>query len=310
MASQLLCLIAAMVLCSAQVSASSDGSCPAKLAGKSQYTPASSCSALPADSTSGHYWIRPVTGQPAVRLYCDFDGACGCDGASSTWTRVAFLDMSNPNHRCPDGWKRASPRSVRACTGKGLLRHAICNSAFFSTHQLSYSRVCGRVIAYQHGIPDAFNELVFHGVASFINSTYVDGVSITHGSVGSREHIWTFAAARGDVDTDVGDNGLCDCSNSNPWPYLNDLGFVGNDYFCDTASHETTVNVTSTDFYPDDPLWDGAGCSGTSTCCEFNNPPWFCQTLPQPTTDDLEVRICHIRGPEDTPIEVVELYVQ
>ena len=34
------------------------------------------------------------------------------------------------------------------------------------------------------------------------------------------------------------------------------------------------------------------GCSGGSSCCQFNNPPWFCKTLPQ-STDDLEIRICN-----------------
>ena len=50
---------------------------------------------------------------------------------------------------------------------------------------------------------------------------------------------------------------------------------------------------------------------GTSTCCEFNNPPWFCKQLPQPTTDGIELRV---RGDtslsdEDTPLEVIEIYV-
>ena len=69
-------------------------------------------------------------------------------------------------------------------------------------------------------------------------------------------------------------------------------------------------NNTDTTFYQDDPLWDGAGCSSLSTCCQFNSPPWFCRALPQPTTDDLEVRICHARGLEDTPVQLVEFYVQ
>ncbi len=65
-------------------------------------------------------------------------------------------------------------------------------------------------------------------------------------------------------------------------------------------------------FYSDDPLWDGQGCGGTSTCCEFNHPPWFCKQLPQPTTDDIELRICGNEsiGNEDTPIEIVDMYVR
>ena len=65
-------------------------------------------------------------------------------------------------------------------------------------------------------------------------------------------------------------------------------------------------------FYHGDPLWDGSGCSDTSSCCAFNNPPWFCKQLPQPTSDDIEMRVC-LNGQntvEDIALETVELYVQ
>ena len=83
--------------------------------------------------------------------------------------------------------------------------------------------------------------------------------------------------------------------------------FVGQDYFCDTASRDRYESI----FYPEDPLWDGQGCGGTSTCCEFNNPPWFCKQLPQPTIDDIELRLCDDQDilNEDTPIEMVEVSI-
>ena len=196
--------------------------------------------------------------------------------------------------------------SIRACSGRGILTNYACNSTFFPTFRLSYSRVCGRILAYQHGVPDAFLELVTAG--DTVEISYLDGISLTHGEPGAREHIWSFAAARGDRDSSIMTTVVCDCTNSNAWPHT--TGFIGNDYFCDTANHQSTVNNESPDFYPDDPLWDGAGCATTSTCCQFNSPPWFCKTLPQQTTDDLEVRICHSRGTEDTPVHLVELYVQ
>ena len=85
---------------------------------------------------------------------------------------------------------------------------------------------------------------------------------------------------------------------------------MGNDYFCDSGTNEADENILQD--YPDDPLWDGEGCEGANTCCQFNNPPWFCKQLPQPTTDDIELRICsnYIISNEDTPIERVEIYVQ
>ena len=84
--------------------------------------------------------------------------------------------------------------------------------------------------------------------------------------------------------------------------------FVGQDYFCDTGSRSQYQDR----IYSHDPLWDGSGCGSTSSCCRFNSPPWFCKQLPQPTTDDIELRLCSDQNTdnEDVLIELVELYVQ
>ena len=65
-------------------------------------------------------------------------------------------------------------------------------------------------------------------------------------------------------------------------------------------------------FYSADPLWDGAGCGPLNTCCSFNNPPWFYKELPQPTTDDIEMRVCRNQpaNDEDIAIDIIEVYVQ
>ena len=65
-------------------------------------------------------------------------------------------------------------------------------------------------------------------------------------------------------------------------------------------------------------IWDGQGCAGSNTCCEFNNPLWFCKQLdPEPTTEDIEIRIMgNVVGAyrslenEDTPVQLIEIYVQ
>ncbi len=53
-----------------------------------------------------------------------------------------------------------------------------------------------------------------------------------------------------------------------------------------------------------DPLWDGAGCGPLNTCCTFNNPPWFYKELPEPTTDDIEMRVCQDHGSIDEEIAI------
>ena len=81
---------------------------------------------------------------------------------------------------------------------------------------------------------------------------------------------------------------------------------MGGDYFCESgwnSGPQSTFNL-------DDALWDGAGCTASSTCCSFNCPPYFIKQLPCPTTDDIEARICQFSFDKDTPIEFMELYVQ
>ena len=162
--------------------------------------------------------------------------------------------------------------------------------------------MCGRVIGFQDGTPDAFAN---HPGGTEIDSVYVDGVSLTHGQM-PRQHIWTFAGAVEEVAR-IPKNS-CPCTRPNITYAGTIPSFVGQDYFCDTGSREAVELI----FYHNDPLWDGQGCGGNSTCCEFNNPPWFCKQLPQPTTDDIELRICgdQSTSDEDTPIEQVEIYIR
>ena len=82
--------------------------------------------------------------------------------------------------------------------------------------------------------------------------------------------------------------------------------FVGSDYFCDGVDPATTPGL----FELGNPLWDGADCSPSDTCCMFNNPPWFYKQLPQPTTDDIEMRVCRNERRATIGIEAMELYVQ
>jgi len=48
-------------------------------------------------------------------------------------------------------------------------------------------------------------------------------------------------------------------------------------------------------------------------CCSFNKPPWFCKQFSQPSSSDIEVRVCADEPSstnEDIQIEVVEIYIQ
>ena len=221
--------------------------------------------------------------------------ACGSTG----WRRIAYLNMSDPSQQCPSVWREITT-PFRVCRRRSST--GSCEGLNYTTGSEQYNQVCGRITGYQLGGPDFFVT-----GNSLIDSWYVDGISVTHGS--PRQHIWTFATG---IDESGGLSGYgtpatCPCVNGsttgNKIP-----SFVGQNYFCESGI--TRWNGTNT-FWPDgDPLWDGQGCGPTSSCCTFNSPPWFNVQLSSPTTDDIEVRICCNVGTEDSPIQLLELYVK
>ena len=257
--------------------------------GQSEENPSPSCAALRGLSPSGYYWVRTSNGS-AVRVYCDMTRSCG--GVTGGWVRVAYLDKTNSNRMCPSGLMEYISFTVHTCRRNDT--SAGCSSVQFTTHELSYSKVCGRITALADGAPEGF----MRTDDTDINGTYVDGVSLTHGA--PRQHIWTFAATSSEETRRLS----CSCNNSNtagtPPPE-----YVGNDYFCDTRFRETDVDR-------DLVLWQGTDCTSSNACCSFNNPPWFYKQLPQPTTDDIEMRVCRDedRGNEDVFIQIVEVYIQ
>ena len=220
-----------------------------------------------------------------------------CNGTPG-WKRIAFMNMTDTSYSCPTGLNLTS-FSKRTC-GRSHLGYWGCSSTTFDVGSLPYSQVCGRIKGYQFGYTLAFNH-------RGIDGQYVDGVSLTHGRSGSREHIWTFAAGLAESDPSSGYlHSTCPCDT------LYDMvpSFVGNDYFCESAVNSAWNHQFI--FHPNDPLWDGENCIDTSTCCEFNDPPWFTKTLNASTTDDIELRLCTINRASDAdiPLELIELYVR
>ena len=118
------------------------------------------------------------------------DRVCGCNSTGG-WTCVAYLNMTDPSQQCPSTWTlqthTSEPRRLCGRSSSG----ASCKSVMYSTFGIKYSHVCGRVIGYQHSTTDAFLNLASQSIEGY----YVDGISLTHGSPGAKQHIWTFAAA-------------------------------------------------------------------------------------------------------------------
>ena len=262
----------------------------------SSLNPATSCRDVATSSASGYYWVGNSYVN-ARRTYCDMTTRC-CNSTGG-WMRAVDLNMTKPTQNCPRGFRTiTSPK--RLC---GRQSGTGCASTTFPLHGVQYQKVCGRITAYQDHSPNAFGP--YHDNRRItIDGTYIDGVSITHG-LNPRKHVWSFAAA---LDETRADRWVCPCTKTDAEFTGVVPPFVGQDYFCDTGSRYTyQVRI-----YSSDPLWDGGGCGSTSSCCRFNSPPWFCKQLPQPTTDDIELRLCSDQDTnnENALIELVELYVQ
>ena len=226
------------------------------------------------------------------------------DCGDGLWYRVAYLNMSDPSQQCPSVWREYTSDGIRMCA-RPTSSGGNCPSTLYPvSHQ--YSKVCGKVIGYQFGSPDAFA----HGITTapknlMIDQPYLDGISITHGTP-DRTHIWSYVAGASENGTGCSFYN-CPCSNSDYAP----PSYVGDNYYCESA-FQGDCFVTNV-FLPNDPLWDGQQCDNEGTCCTgANTPPWFSVELPDSTSDDIEVRICHDQNTtdEDTPIQLLELYVQ
>ena len=160
----------------------------------------SSCSSLPPSCPSDYYRLRVSNGS-AVRVYCDMTLSCG--GVTGGWMRVAELNTTNSRQQCPDGLMERADGRCAGLTVDG------CSSVFYSTQKINYTNVCGRITAYQVGTTNAFGRKS----DPTIDSNYMDGVSLTHGS-STRQHIWTFAAALDRTVTYNSPGSYCPCQNS------------------------------------------------------------------------------------------------
>ena len=247
-------------------------------------------------------------------VYCHMDELCGTKGG---WTRVAYLNMSDSNSSCPSEFKFYQSGEVRAC-GRATSSGASCTSVKFSTTNGStnYSQVCGRVVGYQYGSPDAvypgdYSNVKYGSVITpqhnDINSYYVNGVSITHGY--PRQHIWTLMAGISESSSISRTKYNCPCAQ---YSKQNSTiqSFIGNDYFCESGNPNSDWEQK---LYVEDPLWDGKGCgTNEATCCSATGLPWFNKVLNSTTTDYVELRVCadESTANEDVPVSFYEIYIK
>lgn len=272
--------------------------------GRKRRHPAGSCSEIrdsDPSASSRNYWLKGESEEDAGKIFCDFDfvpppnlGASVFNntGLEAGWMKLLDLDMRRAHSHCPEGLLQMnSPR--RACANSDGYG---CDSLTLSTHGVPYRRVCGMASGYQYRTPDAFLRYGCPLCENNISAAYLDGVSITYGS--PRTHIWSYTAAwseDGHASHPIPPK--CPCAEGST---LQSPVFVGQDYYC--------VQGGGSD------MWGGGECGavGQQSCCQHPDLPWFCKELAEPTTQDMEVRLCIDQGTEDENVfvERMQLLVQ
>ena len=63
--------------------------------------------------------------------------------------RVGELDMTNNSTQCPSGLRQRNDSNIRTCTKNS--NSGGCSSVTLITSNIHYSRVCGKIKAYQFG---------------------------------------------------------------------------------------------------------------------------------------------------------------
>ena len=239
-----------------------------------------------------------------------------CDCGGPGWKKIAFYDFSQ--QECPPDFTRHYGEHNNTSCGDTNANCACGSDCSFLSLPLpvegrSYSSVCGRVRGHGHG-------WAFYNVITCnenLEQRYVYGVSLTHGPAGNRTHIWTFAAAHADGDPRTSYTQYnCGCSNTGMnWTHATPE-YVGNDYFCESFTITEFTEGGTYERDEDDALWDGKGCGPSSSCCEWNDPPYFCKHLHNTTSEDMELRLFSINSYYNsisyyTPtVSLIEIFVQ
>ena len=179
--------------------------------------------------------------------------------------------------------------------------NAGCYPTTFSVQNVKYNKICGKIKGYQKGSPDGFQEW-----SSFpsLDNGYVDGISTTLGN--PRKHLWTYAIGLSDDDNFGSGAHNCPCAR---YPGTAPPSFVEEHYYCESGN---TGRFDVSEYYTDDPLWDGAGCLVNNNCCTNVNQPWFFRQLVTTRQDDIEARLCTRYGFENEAIlvEQIQFYLQ
>ena len=155
----------------------------------------------------------------AIRMHC----------GAGLWYPVAHLNMTDPSQQCPSAWREVTMDGIRVCARPNSTEGSCPGVLYHASYQ--YSKVCGRVIGYQFGSPDAFARGVINSFT--IDEAYIEGVSITHG-YNPRKHIWSYAAGSSEINRQDHCSWInCPCNGGYEPPSY----YVGSNYYCESVHY-------------------------------------------------------------------------
>ena len=171
-------------------------------------------------SSSGYYYVGSSSTGSLNSVYCSMGVICG-GGDPGGWARVSRLDFNTDI--CPVGFKWQALSALRCCVMKR--DEAGCSSVYFSSLNMSYSKVCGQVRGYAIGTPDGF----FGIRKGRRTKDYFDGIIVFSGE----EHVWSFVV------------GICHCDLAKAY-------FIGKNWTCDETRCSQAQNCDKSVFSRND----------------------------------------------------------
>ena len=212
----------------------------------------------------------------AADILEEFTHPCGGSG----WKLAVYRDFRDPDTPCPPPWQQTMYSERPYTCGRPAAGGPACVFVTFSeSANLEYSKVCGRIKAYQFGT----------ALGPHVNFIRVNPFIL-----------WTFTAGatQSQADPSLAFQ-RCPCDGG---PSL------GEHYFCESLIEEDNPGTKyDNHFFHNEVLWDEAGCSSSGDCCSRFDSPYFIRQLPNIMNTPIQVGIC---GANSFAIELIEMYVK